>query len=368
MNVKIYGAGSIGCHLAYSCRRAGVEVCVVDIDQAALDRMRNDVYPARYGHWDDEIRLSVTDLSDIPWDLVILGTPPETHFEIASRVISTEDVKAILIEKPLCPPDLGTILSFKKLIKESKSKIFIGYNHTLTRNTQLMTELIARKDFGKAKNINVFFKEHWKGIFAAHPWLAGPKESYLGNIRRGGGAMCEHSHGINLFQYISNITQNGRISEVSAIASIVDEDGLYYDELTQVNIVTESGLTGHVQQDVITSPSIKKATIQFENGQLNWFINKEEGRDNVTYTLNGVEKICNIDKTRPEDFHNEIKHIQDILIGNLSYEESPIKISHGIDTALVICAVFRSMAEKRAVKINYDETDRKRVLTPLDLK
>ena len=56
------------------------------------------------------------------------------------------------------------------------------------------------------------------------------------------------------------------------------------------------------------------------------------------------------------------KNIQSILKGALFYEKSPIHIKHGIDTALVICAVFRSITEKRTVKINYDEMDSERVL------
>ncbi|MFC1666678.1 Gfo/Idh/MocA family protein, partial [Candidatus Omnitrophota bacterium] len=322
--------------------------------------------PARYGRWDDEIQLSTQDLTCFPWDLVIIGTPPENHLDIAMNVLSREHVKAILVEKPLSPPDLDKILLFKKSIENSEAKIFIGYNHTLTKNTQVMTELITEKYFGAVKSINVFFKEHWRGIFAAHPWLSGPKESYLGNISLGGGAICEHSHGINLFQYISNITKNGRISQVSASASMVKNNGLHYDELAEMDVVTESGLKGHIQQDVITYPAIKKAMIQFDNAHIDYFINKADGVDNVTYTLDKTEYICDISKTRPDDFYNEIRHIQDILKGDLLYDKSPISIEHGINTMLVICAVFRSIAKRRAVKINYDEMDGKRALTLID--
>ena len=355
MKAKIYGSGSIGCHLAYSCRQAGMDVFVTDIDKAALNRMESSIYPARYGSWDDKIKLSEQDLTDAFWDLVIIGTPPESHLDIATKVLSDGNVRAILIEKPLSLPDLNKVLLFKRTIKNSEVKIFIGYNHTLTKNTQIMTKLIAEKNFGDVKNINIFFKEHWKGIFAAHPWLSGPKESYLGNITRGGGATCEHSHGINLFQRISTVTKNGRISEVSAIASMVKEDGVCYDELTQINIVTETGLKGHIQQDVITYPPIKKAMIQFENGQINWCINKAKDLDSVSYALNGAKEVYDIKKTRPDDFHSEIRHIKAVLEEGVLYEESPINIRYGIDAMFVICAVFQSIKEKRPVKINYDK-------------
>ncbi len=39
---------------------------------------------------------------------------------------------------------------------------------------------------------------------AAHPWLAGPQDSYLGFWRRGGGASGEHSHAIyKVYEFMS---------------------------------------------------------------------------------------------------------------------------------------------------------------------
>ena len=58
--VKIYGAGSIGNHLSYACRNKGLDVTVCDIDESALSRMKNDIYPSRYGKWDNEIVLDIT--------------------------------------------------------------------------------------------------------------------------------------------------------------------------------------------------------------------------------------------------------------------------------------------------------------------
>ena len=55
MKAKIFGAGSIGNHLAQAARRVGWDVMVVDPDREALRRMKEDIYPARYGKWDDSI-------------------------------------------------------------------------------------------------------------------------------------------------------------------------------------------------------------------------------------------------------------------------------------------------------------------------
>ena len=75
--------------------------------------------------------------------------------------------------------------------------MFIGYDHVVGKATQLVEQYIAEGAIGVPLTIDVEFREHWGGIFAAHPWLAGPSDSYLGFSQRGGGASGEHSHGIN---------------------------------------------------------------------------------------------------------------------------------------------------------------------------
>ena len=57
IKVKIYGAGSIGNHLAHACRTKGRDVALCDKDTDALKRAKNDIYPSRYGLWDDKIKL-----------------------------------------------------------------------------------------------------------------------------------------------------------------------------------------------------------------------------------------------------------------------------------------------------------------------
>ena len=38
--ILIFGAGSIGNHMAFACRKLGYDVCVIDKDQMALNRMK----------------------------------------------------------------------------------------------------------------------------------------------------------------------------------------------------------------------------------------------------------------------------------------------------------------------------------------
>ena len=45
MKVKIYGAGSIGNHLANASRQMGWSVDICDVDRSALKRTKNEIYP-----------------------------------------------------------------------------------------------------------------------------------------------------------------------------------------------------------------------------------------------------------------------------------------------------------------------------------
>ena len=107
-SVLIFGAGSIGNHLAYACTNKGWTVTIFDTDSQALERTRHTIYPQRYKKWDDSIRLAHQ--KDVyrreEFDLVIIGTPPDTHLSVATEVLSTSAPRVMLIEKPLCPPGL----------------------------------------------------------------------------------------------------------------------------------------------------------------------------------------------------------------------------------------------------------------------
>ena len=108
--VIIYGAGSIGNHLAHGCRQKQWEVSLCDTDTQALLRTKDQIYPERYGHWDDNISLySINDLPSDDWELVIIGTPPDTHLQIAIEILERNPPRVLLIEKTTMLSFFGTM-------------------------------------------------------------------------------------------------------------------------------------------------------------------------------------------------------------------------------------------------------------------
>ena len=352
--VKIYGAGSIGNHLAYACRAKEWDVLLCDVDPKALERTKTDIYPSRYGYWDEKIRLTTLDtVRPEEFDLIIVGTPPDTHIELALDALRNEPPKVLLVEKPLCTPSLNGCQELLDLAKATGTFVGVGYNHTLTQNTQMASQVLKDGFLGQPLTINAIFREHWGGIFAAHPWLNGPHDTYLGFSERGGGASGEHSHAINIWQHFAHLLDMGRIVEVSSMLDIVDEGKVSYDRICQLHVRTEKGLVGSIYQDVITEPAQKSLRIQGSNGFLEWCVNWDKHNDAVRY-WNGRNQVLEefFPKTRPDDFRGEIDHLEDILKGKEI--ESPIFLERGLETMMVIAAANRSHKLSRAVKINYE--------------
>lgn len=353
MKVKVIGAGSIGNHLSHAARVKGWSVDLVDTDTEALRRTREEIYPQRYGKWDSMINLySTEEAPHRAYDIVFIGTPPDTHLTIASEQLAI--TQAIVIEKPLCGPSMQGLAELVLEVKKRGVKAFVGYNHLCGKALHCARQLLRSRGVSPI-TIDVEFREHWGGIFSAHPWLAGPKDSYLGFSERGGGATGEHSHGINLWQHLALQTGQGRVVEVTANTTTVSEPDVDYDQISFAHLKTDSGLVGRVAQDVVTSPPQKKARIYSQSGSVEIDLAAGKGTESVTSALGDIPSVETFKKTRPDDFIAELDHLEDVLLseGNKKYAESPLNIDRGVETMLVISAILKSARDGRSVVVDY---------------
>jgi len=200
--VLIFGSGSIGTHMSFACRKLKFDVSVTDISSLALERMEKKVFPKRYGKWDRKINLinykKVFDIKE-KYDLVIIGTPPKTHIHLYNQCLKKLRFDKILIEKPLTYYNDKNLKNFES--SSLKKIVFCGYNHSISKSFKHFLALIDNKGY-KIKTIDVNWRENWDGILNAHFWLKNEFSSYLGNIKDGGGALQEHSHGLHLLNII----------------------------------------------------------------------------------------------------------------------------------------------------------------------
>ena len=342
---KIVGAGSIGNHLCYAARSIGWEITVVDIDQVALNRMRSEIYPSRYGAWDTDIQMLTSgeekiNSKDCIYDIVFICTPPDSHLKVASEQLVKHEPKYLFIEKPISSPNSSSELEKLKLqANKTGTKILVGYNHRLTPNTNHLVQVIQNNSFGQVKFLRSNFRENWEGILNAHPWISGLNSTYLGNISLGGGALFEHSHGLDLFLYISKICglELPKISSISM--SRFNSDQLDYDENSICIFEFSKNILGIVEQNVFTRPGIKMLEIEFEDVLVKWFTNSTNaGVEVIDHDGKVVDSLV-YNKKRSDDFQPQIQHIDNLILGSEIY--SPIAISETESTQSYLEQIYK---------------------------
>ena len=351
--VLVYGAGSIGNHLTYACRQKGWHVDLTDIDPIALERTKTKIYPDRYGSWDRSICL----LTDVDrrevYDLVIIGTPPDTHIDLALNVLSSHPPKVLMIEKPLCTPFLDNLTALSEL-DSVKCQVLVGYNHNVTENTERAEKLLTNGYIGTPYSMHARWQETWAGIFAAHPWLDGPSDTYLGFWGRGGGACAEHSHAISLWQHFARVLEYGEIKDVLSVMDMCNTGEVDYDRTAQIILKTEKGLIGTVIQDVVTDPPIKTLRLQGDEGFLEWYAGYDASSDALVYGRQSEEPTIElIPKTRSDDFSNQIDSVGAILSG--SEDLHPNRLELGIKTMEIVAAAHLSHRTSEIIDVSNDE-------------
>ncbi|TSC84181.1 MAG: hypothetical protein G01um101417_337 [Parcubacteria group bacterium Gr01-1014_17] len=344
MKVKIIGAGSIGNHLTQACRRMGWSVCIVDADPKALLRMKNEIYPTRYGAWDSAIKQYTLDEAPSGgFDIIMVGTPPHVRMAVALEMLA-EKPKILQLEKPLCAPFDKNLRKFVTAYKKQKTtKVIVGYDHSVAKAMHRVAELIASGITGEVKTIDVEFREHWEGIFKAHPWLKGPQDTYLGYWKKGGGASGENSHALHLWQYLARISGFGVWKKMSAAMKMEKDGKVEYDSLSAFLFETDTGKVGRVIQDVVTKPTRKWARLQGVDGFIEWICNGVPGGDLVRYAgADGVVKEEIFEKKRPDDFYQETLHIAGLLSGKIHFADSPLSFESALSVMSVLETAWRN--------------------------
>ena len=359
MKVAIIGAGSIGNHLAYSSRKLNWDITVFDHDIEALDRFKNEIFPSRYGQFDNQIKLRVSEhfgsAKPRDFDAILIGTPPDSHLEILQMAVKLFP-RAIFVEKPFCPPSESDIYDSKRIIENNPDiKFFCGYNHRQSMVTKHLIESIQLMD-AVVTNLEVKWLESWEGILRAHPWISGPGETYLGSTSRGGGALFEHSHGLDLWIQISNILGLGVPLEVKAEMKYIEDVkmGTHYDASSTIEILTENGFHGKVHQDVLANPSQKTISVLSKSYRFDAeFGNKNLDKLSCVPTNDSIGGFSlEIEKPRPFDFDIELACISNILFSK--QVKKPIlnlDALSGLFTAYVAKKAIDSSKSGKSVRI-----------------
>ena len=225
--------------------------------------------------------------------------------------------------------------------------VTVGYDHAVSRGAEMVRDMLLKRFIGQVITFDVEFRETWKGIFAAHLWLDGPKDSYLGYWRRGGGAGCEHSHALHLWLYFAQVLGMETTEAIDAqVLFDMKNDGVVeYDQIVFFNMRTENGIIGRVVQDVVTDPPKKTVRFQGTIGFIEWNISGSPDGDIIRYGAGDVIQVMKIQKTRRDDFHEEMLHYDQLLRGEIMPQKSPLSLTLGVEVMRILCEAYSMVAE-----------------------
>jgi len=313
MHIKIVGSGSAGNHMAFALQKLVSKITLTDLSLNALKRSKTKIYIPRYKVWSKKINQVIEGKDeDESYDAIVIASPPNSHLSIIKKNIHKSDV--FLIEKPLCEPNQKTINSFEKIINKYKSKIFLcGYNHRLFPSTILLKKIL-KQEKNNFNYIEVKFKENTEGFLKAHSWYKSLSDSYLSSSRNGGGSLAEHSHGINLSQYILNDDFNFKL--INKEIKFFKDKRSNYDKSVEIIFSSKEKII-KISQNFESKPTEKEVFVSGSSFFAKLIYNYHGSNDRVIYynKKNKSKKIYNFKKKRSDDFIYEAKYLLQTIKG-----------------------------------------------------
>ena len=334
MKIKIIGSGSAGNHIAYAFSKMPVKIVQTDLNLKALKRSKFKIYKKRYKEWPKNISQRIEGKNDRDfYDAIIISTPPVSHVKLIKKHLNFTNF--FIIEKPICEPSKSSLVQLIKIIKMNKNKKFMcGYNHRLFPST-LKLRKIVKKNFKKISQIDVNFKENTEGFLKAHYWYKSLSESYLSQTKVGGGSLCEHSHGMNLAQYL--IGDEAKISLRRKKIVWFKKNKCNYDSSAELIYLSKNKIL-NIHQNFTTSPTEKNIKVYGKNIFVELTFNYKDSNDRLLIIQGKKKKVLLFKKTRADDFKYEAKYIYKHLLrknsGKILNANNAIKTMHYINSLI----------------------------------
>ncbi len=115
--ICVIGGGSWGKNHIRTLNDLGSLCAVVDSSETIISELKN-IYS------DCKFFKNIEDTIQFDYDGYIVATPPNTHYEIAKRIINIK--KPLLVEKPITL-NLKDALELNKLAKDKKVNLYVGH-------------------------------------------------------------------------------------------------------------------------------------------------------------------------------------------------------------------------------------------------
>lgn len=228
INIGIIGCGNIAqsVHLPILIKNPDIKsIFVSDTDMRALENTckRFGIKACRsfqdYRKFLDQV------------DAVFILTPPHTHHALVIDCLKYG--RHVFVEKPLCMTAEEAV-DIKKLAEDTGLIVETGYNLRFMPQLRLAKKLLKRGHIGRVITVNGYY-------LAEAAYMRENKTFYLDPDKGGGVLMDGLCHLIDISSWFMDST----IVEAYGFTGIYDD--LPVDNIANISIRFENGITGHLQ-------------------------------------------------------------------------------------------------------------------------
>lgn len=245
--VLVCGAGSIGKRHIANLLRLGAEVAVWRTRSSLLSEIRHEFPVQTYVDLSKAIR---------EVEAVVVATATDQHVDIATKVL--EAGRALFIEKPLSH-DWSQI---DKLHHLAKSVVVeVGCQFRAHPNLIGLKRVLNQLEYGRPLSYRLAMGHRLDAWRPNQDYQQG----YSANGVRGGGALFDLIHQIDIALWLF-----GPVVTVQAVLSKIGDLNILGDDVTNVLLTHQSGVTGHVQLDMVSPVYRCEAEVITNKAILRW--------------------------------------------------------------------------------------------------
>ncbi|WP_299074827.1 Gfo/Idh/MocA family oxidoreductase [uncultured Paraglaciecola sp.] len=327
--VLVCGAGSIGQRHITNLKALGVRVIAW--------RTRKD----KISELAEKLKIPVfADLNKAldACDAVIIATETHRHVDIAQK--AADKKKHLFIEKPISH-NLQNLEKLYQISSTNKLVIEVGCMLRMSSTLSQLKEFIDTQKYGSVLTYRAVMGQ------SLDTWRPGSdyRTSYSADSSRGGGALMDLIHQIDLVQYLF-----GQIASVYCFNQTIGPLEINAETLSSLTLQSKNGVSGQVQVDMISPIYRGNIEVVTTDALLMWDIQTNV----LSIDKTGIDKIVispGSEFQRNDFFLSHMRH----FISRIHDKNKPevVSFQDGVSALNVALTAYKSNQEGRRLPISF---------------
>jgi len=262
----------------------------------------------------------------------------ETNLHVQTAIKLAKNNMDLFLEKPLSNSEKN-ISKLKKIVKEKKLLVQIGYQFRFHKCIQKIHQLILQKKIGKIISVQI---ENSSYLPDWHPYEDYTK-SYASKEKLGGGIVLTQIHELDYLYWFF-----GKPKSIFSVTGKFSDLKLSVDDFSSSIIEFKHKIIAEVHLDFFQGPDFKSCKIKGTNGIIYWNsdLNQVKCFNNKKRKWEIILKLNNFQ--RNQMYIDEIKHF---LINIKERKKTNNDLDDGIISMNMALAIKKSAQKKKIIKM-----------------